>query len=134
MLSIAGMLGPETLVEPKKSPGGVQQQIPPLPRSSPESQPIREQGRGDSPRDRQGLGALLEATGVGCTSSPKGSQSPPLPPPPTTTKMASSQTFTQHGTEVNTFFNSSHRSSQQPAMINDFPKNRAPPAHPSCEI
>ena len=101
MLSIAGMLGPETLVEPKKSQSGAQQQMPPLSRSSPESQPLREQGRGDSPRDREGLGALLVATGVGYSPGPKGSQSPPLPLSPTPAKIASSQTFTQYGTEVN---------------------------------
>jgi len=120
MLSIKGMLGPEDPMGPRRSPSGEQQ--PPLPRSSPESQALRECGQGRG--DLQGLGVLsLAATRVGYATSPEDSQ---LPPPPLSltaaTNMVSSQTFPQHGTKVNTFFNLPHRSNRQPAMINDFPK------------
>src|SRR5205807_270180 len=52
----------------------------------------------------------------------------PLPPaPPTMTQTTSSQEFRQHSTEVNTSFNRSHRSNQQPPMINDFPPKQSTP-------
>ena len=104
MLSIKGLLGPESPIRPRRSTSREQQ--PPLSRSSPESQTLREweQVGGDSPRDRQGLGILLAATGVESASFAENLQ---LPPPPqsltTATQMASSQELRQHTIEVNTF-------------------------------
>ena len=104
MLSIKGLLGPESPIRAKRSTSREQQ--PPLSRSSPESQTLREweQVGGDSPRDRQGLGILLAATGVESASFPENLQLPPPPQSlPTVTQMASSQKFRQHSIEVNTF-------------------------------
>ncbi|RPA93124.1 hypothetical protein L873DRAFT_1793860 [Choiromyces venosus 120613-1] len=122
------MLGAESPVRPNRSVGGEQQ--PPSPRSSPESQNLkeRERGGGDSPRDRQGVGALLAAMGAEYTSAEeeypttrtRGSLQPPPPP-------ASSQKFRQHSIEVNTLFNPYSKSNQQPPITNTISEKQSTP-------
>ncbi|KAG0637159.1 hypothetical protein HOY80DRAFT_297114 [Tuber brumale] len=98
MLSIKGMLVAEPPISPKRSASGEQQ--PPSPRSSPESQNPREteQRGGNSPRDKQGVGALLAA--IDASQEYRGALQPLLPPPPPTmTQTTSSQEFTQKSRE-----------------------------------